>query len=238
MVSAVVEQLLDYCECIKDIDKDEAVLERNVEELLNLISINTCWSREPCETLLNSPRQEYIDVGEIKKCSCEGGIVTFTPYYYPFNPDSFEVTLVRIEGIKEELTPISEDDWAYISSEGDLRIDLSEYVTNDRCGCKAIYKLAIDYDAGFEEIPDCLLKVFCDMLHIIFAKNTCDCSVCQSCKASGTDTLIEFDEDDTISQKIDSYLTNFLWDAYRDQLSLISLCGRDINDSNVWGVVI
>lgn len=239
-MDAVVQQLSDYCDCIKDLNKDGLVLQQNVEELIQLVSIATCWTREPCETFLNSSRTEVIKVGDIDKCKCNGGLVVFEPYYYPFNADSFEVTLVKIDGVREELIPIDSEDFGYILSEEHLRIDLKSYVTQDKCSCESEFRLIITYDAGFETIPDCLLKVFCDLLHIIFDKNKCTCEACQACKAGGTDVIIEFDENEVISitPKIQNYLTNFLFEAYAKQLSLISICGRDAKTTELWGFVI
>lgn len=239
-MDAVVQQLSDYCECIKDLNKDELVLQRNIEELIQLVSIATCWTREPCETFLNSSRTEYIDIGTVDKCKCNGGLIVFKPYYYPFNKGSFMVTLVKIDGIHEELIPIHDEDYGYIMSKDHLRVDLSNYATQDKCGCESEYRLMITYDAGFETIPDCLLKVFCDLLSIIFDKNDCSCEACQACKAGGSDVVIEFDSDEVvaITPKIQSYLTNFLVESYSKQLGLISICGRDLKDTELWGFVI
>lgn len=238
----IIEQLLDFCECIKDFDreKNRTTLERNVAELIRLISIQTCWTQYPCETFLNSSRTEFIDVRDIKRCSCEGGIVEFTPFYYPFNPLSFEVYLIKIDGVNEEIIEIDSDDIGYIESLGLLRVDLVEYVRYDKCSCKSKYRLKIVYDAGFDEIPECLLKLFCDLLHIIYAKNDCTCDHCQACQPSSTDTMITYDDNDqeSISPRIETYLNTVLYNSYIDQLALISICGRRNSDSGIWGFVV
>lgn len=240
----VIEQLLDFCECIKDFGREEEEhqirLRRNVEELIRLISILTCWTQVPCETFLNSRRTEYMDVRDIKRCSCEGGIIEFSPFYYPFNPLSVKIWLIKIDGVNEELIEVSEEDFNYIDSLGKIRIDLVDYVRYDKCSCKSTYKLKIEYDAGFDEIPDCLLKLFCDLLHIIYAKNDCTCDHCQACNPGSTDTLLEFDpkDDESISPRIEYYLNTTLYNAYINQLALISICGRSQVDQRIWGVVV
>lgn len=240
MYEEVIEQLLDYCECIKDLGKDPAELERNVAELIQLISIQTCWAQSPCETFLNSERTEYMEVGDICKCSCDGTVVEFLPFYYPFNPLSFKVELIRLEGIKEEVTGIAEEDFAFITSLGILRIDLRDYVEGqNKCSCKVDFRLRITYDAGFELIPDCLLKLFCDLLGVIYRKNTCTCGHCAACNAGNDDDVPAiYTEEDTISPTIDDYLDRVILDSYRDQLALISLCGRSRKDYNWLGVVV
>lgn len=244
-MTRVTEQLLDFCDCIdgdfgRDRPEDIEALERNVEELIRLVSILTCWTQHPCETFLNSSRTEYIDVREIKRCSCEGGIVEFTPFYYPFNPSSFQVWLVKIDGVKEELIEIDEDDFSYIQSKDLVRVDLIDYVRFDKCSCPSEYKLKIVYDAGFDEIPECLLKLFCDLLHIIYMKNKCTCEACHACQAGATDTTVVFDPETnpTITPQIENYLNTTLYNAYINQLALISICGRSQLDTRIWGVIV
>lgn len=242
----VIEQLLDFCECIKDFGRERPedinALERNVAELIRLVSILTCWTQAPCETFLMSSRTEYIDVRDIKKCSCEGGIIEFTPFYYPFDPRSLQVWLVKIDGVNEELIPIDSDDFAYIDSLDLVRIDLINYVRHDKCSCKSTYKLKLVYDAGYEEIPECLLKLFCDLLHIIYAKNDCTCEACQACRPGSSDTVMVFDQYSetytSISPRIEDYLNTTLYNAYINQLSLISICGRSQLDQRIWGVIV
>lgn len=234
----VKEQLLDYCDCIKGF-KDDNTLDRNIAELISLISIQTCWARHPCETFLNSERVEVIDVPELRRCSCNGGVVEFSPFFFPFNVDSFKVELLRIDGIKETVIEISEDDYAWSYGLNVLRINLIDYIeAEDRCSCPVIFKLRIIYDAGFEGIPDCLLKLFCDMLHLIYLKNECSCDHCEACRGGATDVLIEEQSSGSLSERVSDYLVATLFNSYADQLALISLCGRRVAQDDFFGVIV
>lgn len=227
-MTPIVEQLKDFCDCLPDkLTGDDTLLERNISELIHLISLITCWTQEPCENFLNSARQEIIDVGSVDKCSCNGGIVEFTPYYAPFYADTFKVYIISQSGLETTKTEISS--FAYDEIFDVLRIDVSDYVVSDKCTCcPPNYKLLIEYDAGYELIPDCLLQLFCDLLHVVYDKNNCDCSACQACTNSD-DVEIEYSEDDGVSPLLSVYLDTLIATAYKEQLGLMSLCGRGRN---------
>lgn len=231
-MTAVVEQLNDFCDCLPDMKED--VLERNVLEMISLISNLTCWTQQPCETFLNSERVEFIDFDQFDPCSCNGGIVEFTPYYHPFQSDTFKVTLIEQDGINETATELDASDFAYSDTFGVLRINLRDYVSNSKCGCSGASKLMITYDAGYESIPECLLQIFCDLLHVITVKNSCDCSACQACTGED-DVTIEYSEDDDVSPKLSVYLNSLIESGYKKQLGLISLC-QGCNE--IWGLVV
>ena len=69
----ILEQLQAYCDCVKDITEED------VAELVNLISIATCWQAKPCETFLVGERREVIDLPSCADCP-----ITFEPFYQPF----------------------------------------------------------------------------------------------------------------------------------------------------------
>lgn len=238
-LTTVTQQLKDYCECIKGLDEDDEKLEKNVNELIWLISQQTCWSRQPCETFLYMERTEYMDVEDINRCTCNGCIVDFEPYYYPFTPESIKVELIIIDGITEKKLQIGEDDIGYISSDDTYKIRICDYLeVTDICQCPVDYRLKITYDAGYEYIPDCLLKFFCDALHIIYLMNTCNCETCQACNDSFTDVEMKFEESDNLGPQIKNYLTQLMLNAYMSQIGLISLCGKDMKFSKVWGIMV
>lgn len=226
----VYEQLKDFCDCLPEMEDD--VFERNVDELIHLISILTCWEQSTCETFLNSERVEYTCMGEIDPCACYGGVVSFVPYYRPFQADTFRVDLIEIRGIEETETPIT--DFAYIEALGELRIDLSGHVTNAECGCGPERRLRVQYDAGYSQLPDCLVQIFCDMLHVIAKKNECDCEKCQACEG-GEDVTIEYAEGDTLSPILNTYFNNLLAAGFKQQLGFMSLCDFA---PEIWGVVV
>lgn len=71
------EQLTEYCDC-------QNVEERDVAELINLISTYTCWAQKPCETFLRSERKEVLS---LPSCVGERDIFVFEPFYKPFDPE-------------------------------------------------------------------------------------------------------------------------------------------------------
>lgn len=240
-MKTVYEQLYDYCDCVRELIGDDGVSDptfiKYVDEMIHLISLKTCWINDPCETLLNSERIEIIQVDPFNKCCCDAGIIKFTPYYTPFNADSVSIELIEISGIHETITEIDPNDYAYSTSCKQILIDVTDYVNFDLCNCQSIWKLRIKYDAGYIEIPECLLQLFCDILHVIYDKNNCNCEKCQACTGNNTynDVVIEYAEGDTISPKIDQYLNILVLNMYNEQLGLLSLCDRC---SGIWAVVV
>lgn len=236
-MDTIYEQLLDSCDCLPDMEDDD-IFHRNVDEMISLVSSLTCWKRGKktiCETFLNSERIEMIDIESFDKCSCDGGVVKFNPYYEPLNPETFQVEVIEVKGIEEYSSPVDPTDYNYLKTLEELRIDVSNYVTSNDCGCGSEWKLRITYDAGYDLIPECLLQLFCDILHVIYAKNECECGTCQACKSDGNDIEIEYAEGDEVSPMIGTYLNNLILGAYKEQLGMISLCYRQ---SGIWGVVV
>lgn len=236
----IIQQLVEYCNCLpEDILKPNKrpQLEKIVMQMIDLISVMTCWASKPCETFFNSERTEIIDLEEFDACNCCDGIVGFTPYYKPFNKDSFRVRLVILDGINETIKEIDDKYYKYSETFCELRIDIRNYASFNKCGCPKGYKLRITYDAGYELIPDCLLPLFCDILHVIYEKNNCDCWKCKTCNEVETsaDVTIEYDEGDTLSPLINTYLNTLLLNGYKKQLKLMSICEYC---SDIWGVVV
>lgn len=232
-MNAIIDQILDYCDCLPEKElKNEAKVEKNVEELIHLISLLTCWTQEACETFLNSSRKEYMDVEEFDPCYCDGGVVEFFPFYSLVDPESIQVSLIEIKGITETETLIDEEYFSWSEISNCVRIDLRKFARWSRCGCPNKFKLKFEYNAGHDLIPECLLPIFCDLLHVIFNKNRCDCSACQSC-GKGDDVEIEWDDD--VAKNLDTYLRNVVESGYQKQLGLISLCHKF--DSS-WGAVL
>lgn len=220
----IVEQLTEYCNCV-DVD------EKDVNELINLISIYTCWTSKPCETFLLSERREIVDLPDcVNRCD----VFVFEPHYTPYDQASFVFTLLKRTGLEEETFPIEA---RYSEVDGSFRMELPlpRCECGCKCECKSEYKLIVDYVAGYEEIPDCLLPVFCEALQYIKDKNTCDCSECQSCDNEGTPIVIDYENGATITDRLRDYFVKTLTAQYRRQLSLISLCRKE---GALWGFVV
>lgn len=224
----VYEQLKAYCDCFKD----NEISDSDVDELIDLVSMATCWCLEPCETFLSSERTELI---ELPNCLDECDVLTFEPYFTPFEKDSFEFTLVEVQGIEETLIPIT--DYAYSEVSGVFRIDLpiGDCKCKPSCGCEAEYKLKVDYIAGYDEIPECLLPAFCEALQYVVERRKCDCEECQECINYDEQTEVLVDNAASITNQLKVYFVNLLSEQYKKQLALISLCNQYYS---IWGTVV
>lgn len=214
------DQLKEYCGCV-DVTEDD------VAEMINVISMATCWAQSSCETFLMSDRAEVIDLPLCADC-----VFKFEPFYRPFDPESFKFTFVEIDGINETYTELT--DWSYSNIDGVFRIDLGlDCACIDRCGCDPEYKLLVEYRAGYEELPDCILPVFCNLLEVIRSKNNCDCTDC-GCE-SDTPESITYATGDIVTVALETDLGALLVNNYKAQLSSISLCKEK---KKIWGFVV
>lgn len=225
----IFEQLTDYCDCI------EAFTQRDVDDLVNIISFATCWTQKPCENFLFGERTELIDLP-----SCMDCVYEFDPFYAPFDPDSFKFEFVKQEGMEEEITEV---DAVYSTIDGIFRMELPlpscKCNCKCKCGCDPVYKLKVTYNAGYEEIPECLLPVFCNLIEMIHAKNSCDCGSCVTCenKYDENDPTagIKYYKGDLITVHLETDFAKELVSQYKKQLAMISLCNRQLD---LWGIVV
>lgn len=221
-----LEQLTEYCDCLDSVD------ERDVNELINLISTYTCWAQKPCETFLKSERKE---VRELPNCVCECDVFEFEPLFAPYDVESFTFTLVEQNGINEISHIIS----SYIYSEADekfrLELPLPDCGCKAKCGCESKYKLLVTYVAGYENIPECLLPLFCEALQWIADKNKCDCEECEPCndRLYPQDNQIDYTN---LTGRMQEHFLTILTRQYFNQLSLISICQR--YKGELWGIVV
>lgn len=222
----IFDQLKEYCDCVD-------VEESDVNELVNLISAYTCWMEKPCDTFLMGERREVVD---LPNCTCECDVFTFEPFFTPFDPDSFTFTLIEQDGITETAIPVTEINYSIVDSNFRLALPLPDCKCKPHCGCEPKYKLLVEYMAGYEELPDCLLPIFCEALQWIKEKNTCDCSECEPCNTSTSTTILDREIPyATLTGRLQDYFLQILTVQYRKQLSLISLC---TNAKKLWGVVV
>lgn len=226
IIEQITKQLSTYCDCVDDFTEDD------VMELINAVSIATGWTREPCETFLLSSRREVIDLPSCKECVFE-----FEPFYHPFVVESFSFTLIKQEGITEESTSIT--DYIYSTVDDNFKLDLPlpdcECACVPSCGdCEPTYKLLVDYEAGYEEIPDCLLPVFCDLLQVIKAKNTCDCT-CDVCDEDYKENNVQYAKGDVVTVELQTKLGEILTQQYLNQLGMLNLYNVK---HTIWGYVL
>lgn len=219
-----LEQLTEYCDCLD-------VAERDVYELINLISTYTCWAQSPCETFLQSERREVVNLPD---CVDDCDVFEFEPFYQPFVTESFTFTLVEQNGITETLTPIT--DYIYSEVDGVFRMELPlpQCGCAPKCGCESKFKLLVTYIAGYETIPDCLLPLMCEALQWVAEKNKCDCTECEPCNQNNRSSSGEIDYTTLVGQ-LQSHFLTILTVQYFRQLSLISLCNAR---GRLWGVVV
>ena len=224
----VKEQLAEYCDCIDVEDKD-------VDELIHLISAYTCWAGEVCDTFLSGTRREVIDVPD---CVCDCDVFEFEPFYAPYDTGSFTFTLIETDGINERAIPIRDYHHSIIEDKFLIQLPLQNCKCgcHVECGCPVTYKLLVTYVAGFDEIPGCLLPVFCEALQWIKIKNTCDCSQCEPCDDSTQRKYYEIDIT-TLTGTLQDYFMRVLTRQYINMLSQISLCSHK-DRLKLWAVVV
>lgn len=221
----IYEQLTEYCNC-------QEVKERDVDELITLISSYTSWMQHTCETFLQGERREVKDLPNcIKDCD----VYVFEPFYEPFDKDSFTFTLIEQNGIQETATEIT--DYVYSEVDGNFKMELPLpgcKCKPDVCGCESKFKLLVEYVAGYEEIPDCLLPLFCDALEWIAEKNDCNCCECEPCD-TGYKEPRQIDYT-SLQGRLQEHFLTVLTVQYFRSLSLISLANR--YKGSLWGVVV
>lgn len=218
----IEEQILEYCSCIKEDD----AFSSNVEEIINVVSLATGWMRSPCETLMLGTRKEVISI-ECNDCPIE-----FTPYYHPFDPESFAFSLVATKGMEETVTPLEH---YYSAVNGLFRVDLGLNCAcmGKECGCQTTYQLMVTYDAGYETLPDCLLPVFCNLYELVRAKNNCDCGC--GCGGDNDEQEVTYASGDIVTVALETDLGKILVEQYKNQLAMLSLIN---GEQRLWGFVV
>ena len=226
MPNTPFEQLTEYCDCMEDVQ------ERDVAELINLISTYTCWAQAPCETFLLSERREVVD---LPNCKRDCAVFEFEPFYRPFDKDSFTFTFIEQTGIEETSTEITS--YRFSETDGKFRMELPlpDCKCGVKCGCEPKYKLLVEYTAGYELIPECLLPLFCEALQWIADKNKCICEDCEPCKENDYSRPNEIDYTN-ITGRLQDFFVTMLTRQYVNQLALISLCNN--YKGELWGVVV
>jgi len=190
----------------------------------------TCWQQKPCETFLKSERTEVIELPSCLDCPIE-----FIPFYHPYDADSFTFSLVTVQGIEETITPITNFAYSEVSNVFRVDVGLTDCECRCACECEPEYKLLVKYTAGYEEIPDCLLPVFCNVLEVIHAKNDCSCNDCGCDNDKYVEDNIEYAKGDIVTVALETDIGKILVSQYMKQLRMISLC-KAVPD--LWGFVI
>lgn len=187
--------------------------------MVDLISTITCWKNSTCETFLSSDREEVFDINAVMNCLCDSGLMIVELYYEQVKEETITVVLQKRTGIKFEEIVLTSEDFTYNERENKLYIDLSDYGIDNACSCEKLHKIIVQYTAGYEVLPRCLLPIFCDYLKYVIEMNRCQCN-CTNCESD--------DEDNDITEptNFEEYIQNSLFIAYKRQLETISLCGK------------
>lgn len=225
-ITTIYEQITSYCDCLHNVSQAD------VDELIELISVYTCWAQNPCETFMLGKRQEVL---ELPDCLCECDVFDFEPFYTPFDSESFTFTVVAQTGIEEEYIPVTQVRFSSVDQDFKMILPVESCrCKHKECGCPTKYKLLVEYTAGFELLPDCLLPIFCEALQYIKERRTCDCHTCTECdnKYDEDKTEILVDDAAKLTDELRAYLIRVLAKQYKRQLSLISLCERP---NELWG---
>ena len=247
MENTLYEQVSQYCDCVKEITQ------KDVDDMISVVSLATGWMTTPCETFELSDRREVIDLPSCMDCP-----YTFSPYFVPFDPSSFRFALITRKGMDETVTEISAFrylgflpicDCNTMAYTGDFLVDTGLPRCNcsckeDECGCPTEYKLLVEYKAGYELLPECLLPVMCNLLEVIHAKNDCDCGGCACDQGNGavidadgniTTQEIKYKSGDVVSVFLETDLAKMLVEQYKNQLGMMSLLKYK---HDVWGCVV
>lgn len=216
----IYDQLKDYCDCTE-------VKEADVDELVSLISMATGWQTNPCDSFLSGERREVIDLPSCSDCP-----ITFEPYYHPFVPESFRFYLAKTEGVSETVTEITDFS---LHADGKFYVDTGLPSCScgcSTCGCEPEYKMIVEYIAGYEDLPECLLPVFCAVLELIKEKNKCGCP--GDCPCEGEEEINNV-AGDVLTANLFTDITELLVDQYKRQIATLSLY-RSTNA--IWGCVV
>ena len=153
----------------------------------------------------------------------------------PFGIQDFKFYLVKTEGIEEEVTEIT--DWRYHPSDGLFYVNTGlpkcKCVCNP-CGCPPSYRMVVEYKAGYGEIPDCLLPVFCNVITVIQAKRECKCCADCGCETEA-EQRIKYSSGDVVSVALETEIGKMLVEQYKNQLGMMSLCRRT---DGLWGFAV
>lgn len=226
------EQLKAHCDCLPEMD--DHLFNKVLKRAISHISSVTCWRNEFCATFLNEKRTELVNIGAILICGCDAGLVKLNPWFSGrkgdlIDPETFEVEIIRVQGLSEETNVLPLHDFAYITSKNELRMNLLNFVDVTDC-CPTELQAKITYYAGYDQIPDCLLDLFCDLMRVIHDITKCDCSTCQKCTS---EDLQATEVDDITEPTIDNFINTIITTGYRKNLGLMSNC-KKVN-GKPWG---
>lgn len=247
-IELVQQQLIDKCPCYKDCEVDD--VKGMADQLVDNISLSTCWTTKSCETLLYSDREERIEFPCLT-CDCCGNIERFRPYFQEgISKDTTEVTIITQSGLDTEEVKVDVNDFGVTKVKGyyEFLVNLENYGNYCNCSnCDVMY-IVFKYKAGYEKLPDCLFPEVCDLIKVMEASNLGCGGIDDCCKMTQAEVgyALKSKKKGEISYTWEqntegfAYLFNqlLIGNMFKN-LGMISLCGTHTDDyrSRLWVVV-
>jgi len=202
----LVDQLLESCPCLPNAKPD--VLRRAAELTIRQISAMTCWTGTlpnhdkrgfvDCTTMEYGERMDVFDLDPIDICECPKGVRGFRLSFPlgqtidveetpdgPIRKERYDIEFLYISymnGIHRECIPIKETDYSYDHVSRRLMVDFSGYLgILNTCGCDNNAKLEVEYYSGLNELPECVIGVFCELMQFMVELEKCDCANPNKC---------------------------------------------------------
>lgn len=244
-MQVILDQVRNYCDCVDDVSDEELL--QYITRLIAYLSVATCWKSDTCETFLKSMRRETFKIDKVVWNCCEQGIYKTNLHYPMVDFSNAVLTLVHRNGIKDEEIILSATEFFYSEYLNELRVDLKPYLPNPKCvPCPVDYHLVVEYEAGYDEIPECIMFDFCHILNILLNSDA-GCSDCEDCddyevmsygshlvgkRADGIAYTWKVDDRD-----VDLRISRLMNLMIFQNLSMLNIC-KDIRVVNSWGDVI
>jgi len=211
----IKQQVLVSCPCFSETENIDSM----ISQLISLLSSSMCWGDGLCPTFLKSLRTDTITYSPSCFCgrckSCSEQYLSFPLKYY--HKDAIteieSVRLIKYEGLTETEIPLESTDYAV--RKGALIIDTSKIPSNC-CTCSCIeYELVVDYQSGFDELPDCLLPVFCDLL-VTISLSVTGCGSLEECCIMDKPKAYSY-----LKQKTIQGMVSYSWGIDTDNVSYL-----------------
>lgn len=154
----ILEQIKTNCPCF--VDKTDSELQTMVDNLVNFLSVSLCWD----DTFLYTGRTETFDYVNDNCFTCRPceRFKTYPLFYQSPEMDVISVELVTYNGLQETVYQLPSD--SYTIRKGQLLIDSNGLPrTCCTCSCEE-FELRVSYNAGYKELPDRLVPIFCSLM--------------------------------------------------------------------------
>lgn len=221
----IYDQIAGYCNCMSEIDPCN--VEKYLAQLVDYVSMMTCWKRKSCETFLSSEREEVFAPNYINDCGCDQGLTIIPLYYTHIFEPTIQVTIQLRDGVNFCEVLVDPEDYSFDTYDNELYINLSKYLglAGGQCDCTKFKQIIVRYIAGYDRIPDCILPIFCDLMSYIIELNACGCTQCTDCESGSMRDEEDFPKDEN-EQLIYTWIQQAVTTVYINQLGLMSLCGK------------